>query len=149
MVKQTHEAKFQTRLNQALASDGLIVTQLRSTWPHTLAIYAFGSRIQGQARADSDLDLALLVAGYADPLQCWTTAQELALTLGCDIDLLDLRAASTVMQYQVLTTGQCLWAKQPEASLFECFVMNEKLDFDMARSGLLDDIAQEGKIYGR
>lgn len=149
MVNPHHETTLETRIQNALSADGLVISTLQTIWPQILAVYAFGSRIQGQARPDSDLDLALLVAGYADPLQCWATAQELALTLGCDIDLLDLRAASTVMQYQVLTTGQCLWAKQPEAGLFECFVMNEKLDLDMARAGLLDDIAQEGKIYGR
>ena len=57
----------------------------------------------------------------------WDVAQ-LAIALGCDVDLLDLRAG-TVMQYQVITTGQCLWAQQPAAGLFECFVLSEKLDF--------------------
>ena len=74
---------------------------------------------------------------------------ELAIALGGDVDLLDLRAASTVMQYQVITTGQCLWAQQPAAGLFECFVLSEKLDFDAARAGLLADIAQQGKVYAR
>lgn len=60
-----------------------------------------------------------------------------------------MRAASTIMQYQVLLTGQCLWAQQPAAALFECFVLNEKLDFDAARAGLLADIAQTGSIYAR
>ncbi|WP_292996284.1 nucleotidyltransferase domain-containing protein [Nitrosomonas sp.] len=41
--------------------------------PNLLAIYAFGSRIQGTAQIDSDLDLAVLVAGYAEPLVLWTT----------------------------------------------------------------------------
>jgi hypothetical protein len=73
-------------------------------------------------------------------------AQQLAAALGCEVDLLDLRAASTVMQHQVITTGQSLWAQQPDAALFECFVLQEKLDFDEARAGLLADIAQrQGK----
>lgn len=46
------------------------------------------------------------------------------------------------MQYQVLMTGRCLWASQPEAALFECFVLNEKLDLDAARAPLLADIAK-------
>ena len=65
------------------------------------------------------------------------------------VDLLDLRAASTVMQYQVLTTGRRLWAREPEAGLFECFVMSEKIALDEARAGLLHDIATEGRVYGR
>lgn len=136
-------------IDNALTPDGLIVTTLRAVWPEALAVYAFGSRIQGSARPDSDLDLAILVPTYTDPLQRWDVAQQLAAMLGCEVDLLDLRAASTVMQYQVLITGQCLWAQQPAAALFECFVLNEKLDFDAARAGLLADIAQTGSIYAR
>jgi uncharacterized protein len=146
-------ASLQTTLasdiTQALAPGNLIVSTLRAVWPEALAIYAFGSRIQGTARPDSDLDLAILVPTYTDTLQRWDVAQQLAMALGCEVDLLDMRAASTIMQYQVLITGQCLWAQQPAAALFECFVLNEKLDFDAARAGLLADIAQTGSIYAR
>ncbi|QXP83899.1 nucleotidyltransferase domain-containing protein [Methylococcus sp. Mc7] len=43
-----------------------ILRTLQSGLPQLLAVYAFGSRIRGDARPDSDLDLAVLVAGYAD-----------------------------------------------------------------------------------
>jgi hypothetical protein len=52
------------------------------------------------------------------------------------------------MQYQILTTGIRLWAKQPEAGLFESFVLSEKTALDTARAGLLTDIQKRGKIYG-
>lgn len=75
-----------------------------------LAVYAFGSRIQGMAGErsdlDLDLDLAVLVQGYADPLTLWDLAGEAADIAGCPVDLLDLRRASTVMQQQVLTKGE-------------------------------------------
>lgn len=132
-----------------LAETGPVVQMLRAAWPEVLAVYAFGSRVSGTAQADSDLDLAVLVAGYADPLQLWELSGLLADVVGCHVDLLDLRAASTVMQYQVLTTGLRLWARDPEAGLFECYVMSEKLAFDEARAGLLADIARDGSIYGR
>ena len=147
MVSQTNEAALETHIENALAPEGLVVRTLLTHFPNALAIYAFGSRVQGHARPDSDLDLALLIPGYTQPLQCWELSQQLAAALGCEVDLLDLRAASTVMQHQVLTTGRCLWAQQPAAALFECFVFNEKLDFDAARAGLLADIAQRGTIY--
>ncbi len=131
-----------------LAPDGLVVTALRAVFPDALAVYAFGSRIQGQARPDSDLDLAVLVAGYAEPLRLWNAAAELSAWLGFPVDLLDLRAASTVMQYQVLTTGRRLWGDGFQAGQFECFVMNEKLALDAARAGYLADIAKTGKIHG-
>ncbi|ACB33545.1 DNA polymerase beta domain protein region [Leptothrix cholodnii SP-6] len=125
-----------------------LLPALRNAFPDALAFYAFGSRVQGTARADSDLDLAVLVPGYADPLALWSLAADLSAQAGCDVDLLDLRAASTVMQYQVLTTGERLWAQEPDAGLFECYVMSEKLELDQARAGLLADITREGRVHG-
>lgn len=122
---------------------------IREAVSGTMGIYLFGSRAQDTARPDSDLDLAILVAGYADPQTLWVLSSRLANQVGCEVDLLDFRAASTVMQYQVLTTGRRLWGKDPEAGLFECFVMSEKLNLDEARAGLLADIARDGRIYGR
>ena len=40
-----------------------IVRLLRERLPSLPAVHAFGSRVQGTARQDSDLDLAVLVAG--------------------------------------------------------------------------------------
>ena len=128
--------------------DGLIQT-LQARVPNLLAIYAFGSRITGTAGPDSDLDLAVLVAGYAEPLALFDLAGDLADVAGCAVDLLDLRAASTVMQYQILTTGQRWWAKDAQAALFEAAVLSEKTALDTARANLLADIQQRGTVYGR
>ncbi len=131
------------------AANGPVVQALRARFANALAIYAFGSQVHGTATADSDLDLAILVAGYANTLALWDMANELAGLAGCPVDLLDLRAASTVMQYQVITTGQRLWDCGLAADLFECFVLSEKTDLDTARAPLLADIAARGSIYGR
>lgn len=133
---------------QHLDPDGPLVAKLRSALPNLLAVHAFGSQVQGTAGPESDLDLAVLVAGMVDPLLLWRLSGELAELVGCGVDLLDLRAASTVMQYQVITTGRRLWAQQPAAGLFECFVLSEKTALDEARAGLLDDVAKNGRVYG-
>ena len=39
---------------------------------------------------ESDLDLAVLVAGYAEPLALWELAGDLADLVGCPVDLLVL-----------------------------------------------------------
>ena len=93
-----------------LHPDGPVVVAIRARFPNAMAIYAFGSQVQGTAGADSDLDLAVLVAGYAEPLALWELGAQLADITHCAVDLLDLRAASTVMQYQVIATGQRLWS---------------------------------------
>lgn len=126
-----------------------ILETLQGRVPDLLAIYAFGSRTQGVAGPQSDLDLAVLVAGYAEPLALWALSGDLADVAGCPVDLLDLRAASTVMQYQILTTGQRWWARDAQAALYEAAILSEKTALDTARAGLLDDIGKRGSIYGR
>ena len=127
--------------------DALVQT-LRARVPNLLAVYAFGSRIAGTAGAESDLDLAVLVAGYAEPLVLFALAGDLADVAGCTVDLLDLRAASTVMQHQIITTGQRWWCKDSQAALFEAAVLSEKTELDAARTGVLADIQQRGTVYG-
>ena len=136
-------------INSTLVDEGEVVSAIRSAFPNALAIYAFGSRITGTANADSDLDLAVLVAGYADPLKLWDVANNLADKIACPVDLLDMRSASTVMQYQILQTGRRLWGKTLEAGLFECFVLSEKTALNSLRSELLTDIQTRGHVYGR
>ena len=122
--------------------------RLRVSLPDLLALYGFGSRFKGVPDPASDLDLAVLVEGGVEPVTLWELAGELAEHIGCEVDLLDLRAASTVMQYQIVTTGRRLWARDTQADLFECFVLSEKTALDEARAGLLSDIAKDGRIHG-
>ena len=142
------EATLEQQISNALAEGGAVVRMLKAAWPDLLAIYAFGSRIKGTANPASDLDLAVLVPAYAPPLQLWELASQLADVVGCPVDLLDLRAASTVMQHQVIMQGTRLFARSPGAGLFECFVLSEKTALDAARAGVLGDIARQGKVYG-
>lgn len=126
-----------------------LVQRLRERLPSLLGVYGFGSRVRGTARPDSDLDVAVLVAGYADPLVLWHLAGELVGVAGCPVDLLDLRAASTVMQHQVIATGERWWAADGDAERFELMVLGEKLALDAARAGVLADIERTGRVYGR
>lgn len=121
---------------------------LRESLTGLQAIYAFGSRIEGTAGPDSDLDLAVLIAGYADPVTLWEVAGQIADLAGCPVDLLDFRAASTVMQFRILSTGQRWWAADSRADLYEAAVLSEKTELDSARAGLLADIQRDGKVYG-
>ncbi len=126
-----------------------IVSFLQTQLPNLLALYHFGSHAKGTADAHSDVDLAVLVDGKVDTVALWDLAQQLADEINCDVDLVDLRAASTVLQYQIITTGQCLWARNVQAAIYESFILSEKTALDTLRSGLLSDIEREGSIYGR
>lgn len=124
--------------------------RVRQALPRVMAVYAFGSRVHGTAHADSDLDMAVLVPGYADPLHLWHLASDLADLAGCPVDLLDMRAASTVMQYQILTTGQRWWVgPRVQVDIYEAAMLSEKTELDSARAALLADIARSGVVHDR
>lgn len=125
----------------------ILPDRLRSALPDVLGIWLFGSQAQGAAGADSDVDVAVLLPGRADPLGLWTQAQALAQELDCDVDLVDLRAASTVLQHQIVTTGELLWQKDAHAALYESYILSEKTALDEARAGLLADIRREGRVF--
>lgn len=112
-----------------------LIAVLRQQLPDLLAVYLFGSRARDEARPDSDLDLAVLVEGKLEPMAAWDLAQTLAGLTGYDVDLVDLRSASTVMQYQIITTGTRLWHQGIQAALYECFILREKMDLDIGRAG--------------
>ncbi|MEO5363942.1 MAG: nucleotidyltransferase domain-containing protein [Magnetococcus sp. DMHC-8] len=126
-----------------------IVRHLCGCLPGLLAIHAFGSRVTGEAGPASDLDLAVLVEGKADPVALWGMANQLADQVGCPVDLLDLRAASTVMQYRIISTGTRIWDRDGRAALYESFILSAKTALDEARGPLLARIQREGTIHGR
>lgn len=126
-----------------------IVLHVRNKLPGLLAVYLFGSQATGQADASSDLDIAILAPRTLDPMLIWELAGEIADIAHVPVDLIDLRGASTVMQYQVITQGRRLWAGNELAGLFEAFVLSEKTALDSARSALLEDIRNTGIVYGR
>ncbi len=129
-----------------------LVGLLRQQLPKLMAVYTFGSRagaLGHPVHAESDLDLAVLVEGYADPIELFELAGLIADQVVCPVDLLDLRAASTVMQHQILTTGKRLWARDVAAGLFEAAMLSEKLYLDEARRPLIQDVMRKGIVYGR
>lgn len=126
-----------------------LLTHLQDQFPDLLAVYLFGSHAQGTAGPDSDVDMAVLMSGKIDPMQLWQIAGDMADIAKVPVDLIDLRAATTVMQYQIVTRGQRLWARDVQAGLYESFILSEKTAFDAARAGLLKDIQEKGTVYGR
>ena len=129
-----------------------LLLHLQQRLPKLMAVYAFGSRFENAgnlAQANSDLDLAILVETYSDPVTLFELASELADITHCHVDLLDFRAASTVMQNQILTRGQRLWAKDVRAGLFEAAMLNEKIYLDQMRQALILDVQKRGAVNGR
>lgn len=130
--------------------DRRIVELIRAAVPQVIAVYRFGSSVHGSIHAESDLDVALLPSVPLDAQVRWDLAQELSIALRCDVDLVDLLAASTVMRMQVVSRGQLLFESDTAArQAFEMQTYSAYALLNEERAAILDDIRERGRVYGR
>lgn len=132
----------------AAFSDSDILATVRRHLPDVLSVILFGSRTDGHATGESDLDLAVLLPVAADPVALWRVGEAIAAQLNVDVDLVDLRRASTVMQHRIVTTGRRLFAAGSEPDRYELFILAEMTALTEARAPLLADILAEGRVHG-
>ncbi|MFQ5352014.1 MAG: nucleotidyltransferase domain-containing protein [Candidatus Binatia bacterium] len=86
------------------------------------AVYVFGSVAEARVRDDSDVDLAFLTARARDRVAVFDAAQR----LGREVDLIDLRRASTVMKLQVLDKGRRIYTRDVvSADTFEMYAYGD------------------------
>ena len=113
------------------------------------AVYLFGSHAEGTAAPDSDVDLAVLANRPLGAAERFDVQERIAARLGCDVDLVDLRAASTVMQAQIVSTGRVVLEADPGArARFETAAYSAYALLNEERAGILADIAARGSVYG-
>ena len=130
-------------------NDRTLIEFVRHAIPDVIALYRFGSQAKGENRPDSDVDLAVLTRNPIQALRRFELAQELATQLHRDVDLLDLRTASTVMRMQVISTGECL-ASPDEAARreFEMYTYSDYARLNEERRDILKRISASGLVYG-
>jgi predicted nucleotidyltransferase len=129
--------------------DPALIERLRQSVSGLIALYRFGSQVTGTARPDSDVDLAILTRDPIPAMRRFELAQDLAIQLHCDVDLVDLRSASTVMRMQVISTGTCLDAPDEQARReFEMYVYSDYARLNEERRDILKRIAAHGLVYG-
>lgn len=100
-------------------TDSSLIAHIKKSVPGLIAFYRFGSIERGTTRPDSD------------------------------VDLVDLRSASTVMRMQVLSTGTCLTTEDDRARReFEMYAYSDYARLNEERREILNGIAKRGLIYG-
>jgi hypothetical protein len=78
-------------------------------------------------------------------MERWELEQRLAEVVMRDVDLVDLRAASTVMRAQIIHTGDVLFSADDDArELFECTAYSAYALLNEERAGIPRDIAEPG-----
>lgn len=104
-------------------------------------IYLFGSAARGVTHRESDLDVAFLPPEPCDPWAVFQAAQALALRLRREVDLVDLRRASTVLCKEVLRTGRRLATfRAREADEFEMYTLSDYARLNEERAPVLRDL---------
>ncbi|MHC2994194.1 MAG: nucleotidyltransferase domain-containing protein [Candidatus Atribacteria bacterium] len=72
-------------------------------------IYIFGSISKDKVRKDSDIDIAILTDRQIDEYKLFSLSQKLADVLKREVDLVDLKKASTVFKIQIIKTGKLIY----------------------------------------
>ena len=127
-----------------------IIRKVLSVVPTCIALYQFGSEAKGQAYAGSDLELAFLSFAPLPPVQRFDLEQDLVSLLHKNVDLIDLRQASTVMKMQVISSGKCIFSKNDgERDRFETWVYSSYARLNEERREILNDIQKRGSVYAR
>jgi predicted nucleotidyltransferase len=127
-----------------------IVDLLRDAIDDLIAVYRFGSTVDGRAHPASDTDLAVLARTAIPSVARFDVQERLAASLGRDVDLVDLAVASPVMAIQVVARGQLLYDEDSAArGRFEDLTFGTYARLNEERRGILERIATEGSVYGR
>ena len=130
-------------------NDSSLIEYIRQSVPGLIALYRFGSQAKGTARRESDVDLAVLARDPIPNLRRFELTQELAVQLHRDVDLVDLRNASTVMRMQVLSTGTCLDTQDESARReFEMYAYSDYARLNEERHEILKRISASGLVHG-
>lgn len=109
-----------------------LVDELRHAPAEVTAVYLFGSRSRGDARSDSDIDVAVLFSGpdygrLLGPLSDMSGRLERAFERA--VDLIDLRNAPPDLVHRVLRDGELLLDRNPDERVaFEVRSRNEYFD---------------------
>lgn len=113
------------------------------------AVYLFGSASKNQLKPESDIDIAFLNFSEIDEYTCFMKAQELAEIFKRDVDLIDLRKASTVFKAQIVGTGSLIYCNDDvKTAYFEMRALKEYALLNEERADIIKNIKKGNKIYG-
>lgn len=119
------------------------IEDIKEKYPDVWAIYLFGSYDTPYERADSDLDLAILLKDKADSLTLWELSQTIASHLNIDVQLIDLRQASTVFQNEIIRNERRIFCRIPkECDEQESLYLAMYLRLNEERKEILDDFKE-------
>jgi uncharacterized protein len=128
---------------------GDAVDLLRARVPGLVLVVLYGSQARGDARADSDVDLALLADAPIDRWEMLELQAAMASRIGAEVDLVDLMAADDVLRVQVVAHGRTLFERSAaERARFEMHAMSRYAHLNEERRGILEDVVRRASVHG-
>lgn len=126
----------------------IIVNALNKEIKDIICIYLFGSFIKDEYRNDSDIDIAFLSEKKIDNIERWEISNLLSEKLKKNIDLVDMKAVSTVMRAQVVSKGICIYeSDRNKKHLFEMYSLSDYARLNEERIKIIERIKKEGLVY--
>ncbi|MFT6865944.1 MAG: putative nucleotidyltransferase [Cyclobacteriaceae bacterium] len=113
------------------------------------AIYIFGSTAEDNYTSISDVDLAVYADEALEILSLWDLKAKIANILNREVDLVDLKAANTVLQMQIISKGKRVYCENPsKMEVFESLIFSMYAQLNEDRAAILETISIDKKIYG-
>jgi predicted nucleotidyltransferase len=133
------------------SEDVIIKTSLKY-YPDLQAIYLFGTYGTDEEWPDSDVDIALLLpwekAKEAGPLTMSDLRFELEALLNKDVDLINLREVSTVLQKEVIAAGRRIYrADEYATDEFEMLVLSYYQKLSEERRDILQSFFETRRAF--
>jgi predicted nucleotidyltransferase len=120
---------------------------LKDQIPGLIAIYIFGSMADNSATPESDIDIAFLTFRKISAVEKWKIQEELASKLNQDVDLIDLKDATTILQTEVIEKGKLIFSGDSyQVNHFEMITYSMYADLNESRQDILNDYKEK---YGR
>ncbi len=121
---------------------------VEEVFPEALGVWIYGSYAQGYARRDSDLDIAILPDRPIDAWERIERAQDVAIGVHREVDLVDLSTVSDLLRYEVVARGVRVGERDPErCDLFELASMSKFYDQSLMLRDWMQDIKARGTVY--
>lgn len=125
----------------------LITEFLKDRIPGIIAIYIFGSMADNSATQESDIDIAFLTFQKISAVEKWKIQEELASKLNQDVDLIDLKDATTILRTEVVEKGKLIFSGDSyQVNHFEMITYSMYADLNESRQDILTDYKEK---YGR
>ena len=111
-------------------------------------IYIFGSIVANRVRDDSDIDIAILTEKKIDEYQLYMVSQQLADELKREVDIVDLKDASTIFKAEIIKNGKLIYNSDNLGKMYyQLEVLREYTFLNERRQEIIDKLKKKVAKY--